>query len=226
MTATTSERDVNGPEPDLKRVMGPGLLLLFIVGDILGAGVYAVTGKLAGQVGGIAWLPFLVAFIVATLTAYSYLELVCKYPQAAGAALYTHKAFGIHFATFLVAFIVMCSGITSASTASRFFASNFFKGFGFDWGTAGIVAIALLFMVMVAAVNLRGVGESVKLNVVLTIVEITGLMLVIFVGFWAFTQGGDTVDFSRVIAFDTAEDKNAFLAVTTATSLAFFAMVG
>ena len=78
---------------------------------------------------------------------------------------------------------------------------------------------------MVAAVNLRGVGESVKLNVVLTIVEITGLMLVIFVGLWAFTQGGD-VDFSRVVAFDTAEDKNAFLAVTTATSLAFFAMVG
>jgi APA family basic amino acid/polyamine antiporter len=80
-------------------------------------------------------------------------------------------------------------------------------------------------MVIVAAVNLRGVGESVKLNVVLTIVEVTGLMLVIFVGLWAFTRGGD-VDFSRVVAFDTAENKNAFLAVTTATSLAFFAMVG
>ncbi len=212
-------------EPELKRVMGPGLLLLFIVGDILGTGVYALTGDVAAEVGGAAWLPFLVAFLIAMVTAFSYLELVTKYPQAAGAALYTHKAFGIHFATFLVAFIVMCSGITSASTASRFFASNFFKGFGIDWGTGGIVAVALFFMVIVAAVNLRGVGESVKLNVVLTIVEITGLMLVIFVGFWAFTRGGD-VDFSRVIAFDTAEDKNAFLAVTTATSLAFFAMVG
>jgi amino acid transporter len=213
-------------QPELKRVMGPGLLLLFIIGDILGTGVYALTGDVAAEVGGAAWLPFLVAFMIAMVTAFSYLELVTKYPQAAGAALYAHKAFGIHFVTFLVAFIVMCSGITSAATASRFFASNFFKGFGFDWGTAGIVAVALLFMVMVAAVNLRGVGESVKLNVVLTIVEITGLMLVIFVGFWAFTQGGDAVDFSRVIAFDTAEDKNAFLAVTTATSLAFFAMVG
>ena len=120
--------DVNGPEPDLKRVMGPGLLLLFIVGDILGAGVYAVTGKLAGQVGGIAWLPFLVAFVVATLTAFSYLELVCKYPQAAGAALYTHKAFGIHFVTFLVAFTVVCSGITSASTSSGLLASNLLIG--------------------------------------------------------------------------------------------------
>ena len=213
-------------QPELKRVMGPGLLLLFIIGDILGTGVYALTGDVAAEVGGAAWLPFLVAFMIAMVTAFSYLELVTKYPQAAGAALYAHKAFGIHFVTFLVAFIVMCSGITSAATASRFFASNFFKGFGFDWGTAGIVAVALLFMVMVAAVNLRGVGESVKLNVVLTIVEISGLMLVVFVGFWAFTQGGDAIDFSRVVAFDTAEDKNAFLAVTTATSLAFFAMVG
>ena len=221
MTASTAETE----QPQLKRVMGPGLLLLFIVGDILGTGVYALTGDVAAEVGGAAWLPFLVAFLIAMVTAFSYLELVTKYPQAAGAALYTHKAFGIHFATFLVAFIVMCSGITSASTASRFFASNFFKGFGIDWGTAGIVGVALFFMVIVAAVNLRGVGESVKLNVVLTIVEISGLMLVIFVGFWAFTQGGD-VDFSRVIAFDTAADKNAFLAVTTATSLAFFAMVG
>ncbi|MET0451399.1 MAG: APC family permease [Mycobacterium sp.] len=212
-------------QPELKRVMGPGLLLLFIIGDILGTGVYALTGDVAAEVGGAAWLPFLVAFLIAMVTAFSYLELVTKYPQAAGAALYAHKAFGVHFVTFLVAFIVMCSGITSASTASRFFASNFFKGFGIDWGTAGIVAVALAFMLIVAAVNLRGVGESVKLNVVLTIVEITGLMLVIFVGFWAFTQGGD-VDFSRVVAFDTAEDKNAFLAVTTATSLAFFAMVG
>ncbi len=127
-STATDPVDVNGPEPDLKRVMGPKLLLLFIVGDILGAGVYAVTGRLAGQVGGIAWLPFLVAFAVATLTAYSYLELVTKYPQAAGAALYTHKAFGIHFVTFLVAFTVVCSGITSASTSSGLLAQNLLIG--------------------------------------------------------------------------------------------------
>ena len=102
--------------------MGPKLLLLFIVGDILGTGVYALTGQVAGEVGGAAWAPFLVAFAVATITAFSYLELVTRYPQAAGAALYTHRAFGLHFLTFLVAFTVMCSGITSASTASNAFA--------------------------------------------------------------------------------------------------------
>ncbi len=214
-----------GSQPELKRVMGPGLLLLFIVGDILGTGVYALTGDVAAEVGGAAWVPFLIAFLIALVTALSYLELVTKYPQAAGAALYTHKAFGIHFLTFLVAFVVMCSGITSASTASRFFASNFFKGFHISWGTAGIVGLALLFMGLLALVNLRGVGESVKLNVALTIIEISGLLLVILVGLWAFTRSAD-VDFARVVAFDTATDKNTFVAVTAATSLAFFAMVG
>ena len=120
-TATAIDRSPLN-QPELKRVMGPKLLLLFIVGDILGTGIYAVTGNVANQVGGVVWLPFLVAFIVATMTAFSYLELVTKYPQAAG-ALYTW-AFGLHFVTFLVCFTVMASGITSASTASRAFAAN------------------------------------------------------------------------------------------------------
>jgi APA family basic amino acid/polyamine antiporter len=91
-------------EPSLHRVMGPWLLLLFIVGDILGTGIYALTGQVAKQVGGAAWMPFLVAFVVALITAFSYLELVTKYLRAAGAAFYTHRAFGIHFVTFIVAF--------------------------------------------------------------------------------------------------------------------------
>ena len=123
-STSTVSADTPLHQPELKRVMGPKLLLLFIVGDILGTGIYAVTGNVANQVGGVVWLPFLVAFIIAVLTAFSYLELVTKYPQAAGAALYTHKAFGLHFVTFLVCFTVMCSGITSASTASRAFAAN------------------------------------------------------------------------------------------------------
>jgi amino acid transporter len=73
------------------------------------------------------------------VTALSYLELVTKYPQAAGAALDAQKAFGRPFVTFLVAFVVMCSGITSASTASRFFAANFVFALHVGRGTAGVV---------------------------------------------------------------------------------------
>jgi APA family basic amino acid/polyamine antiporter len=221
--------DVNGPEPDLKRVMGPKLLLLFIVGDILGAGIYAVTGEMALEVGGIVWLPFLVAFGVATLTALSYLELVTKYPQAAGAALYTHKAFGIHFVTFLVAFAVICSGITSASTSSNLLATNLLAGFdGLGWhvsqGNTAITVVALAFMLVLAAINLRGVGESVKFNVVLTLVEITALVIVILIGFWVMAKGD--ADLGRIVVFESESDRGVFLAVTVATAVAFFAMVG
>lgn len=223
---TAEEHAALGEEPtELKRVMGPKLLLLFIVGDILGTGVYALTGDVAAEVGGAAWAPFIVAFLVALVTAFSYLELVTKYPRAAGAALYTHKAFGVHLLTFMVCFTVMCSGITSASTASRAFASNLAVGFGLDETNATLViSVALIFMAVVAAVNLRGVGESVKANIFLTLVELSGLLLVIMIGFYAVFAG--RTDFSRTIIFDDPGDKGAFFAVTAATSLAFFAMVG
>lgn len=209
---------------ELKRVMGPGLLLLFIVGDVLGTGVYALTGQVAAEVGGAAWLPFACAFAVALLTAFSYLELVTKYPQAAGAALYTHKAFGVHFLTFVVAFAVMASGITSASTAARAFAANFAEGFDVTLGEGlGITGVALAFILLVALVNVRGVGESVKANVVLTCVELTGLLIILGIGAWALGNGDG--DLSRAVEVDTG-DRGVFGALTAATALAFFAMVG
>jgi APA family basic amino acid/polyamine antiporter len=217
--------DHSDHEPSLRRVMGPWLLLLFIVGDILGTGIYALTGQVAKQVGGVVWLPFVVAFVVAVITAFSYLELVTKYPRAAGAALYTHKAFGIHFVTFIVAFAVMCSGITSASTASRAFAANLSHAFNLNLaGGIGITIVGLLFMALVAVVNFRGVGESVKANVVLTLVELTGLLIIIFIGLWAIGAGQG--DVSRVTQFATSADGSLFWPVIAATTLAFFAMVG
>ncbi|WGW14036.1 APC family permease [Saxibacter everestensis] len=206
--------------------MGPKLLLLFIVGDILGTGVYALTGKVASEVGGAVWLPFLCAFIVAILTAFSYLELVTKYPQAAGAALYTHKAFGLHFLTFMVTFTVMCSGLTSASSASKAFAANFVNAFDIGWSVdgGGVLAVALCFILLVALVNYRGVGESVKANVVLTLVELSGLLIIIFIGLVALGQGKGEP--GRLLEFAVPEGESPFMAVTAATALAFFAMVG
>ena len=82
----------------------------------------------------------------------------------------------------------------------------------------------MLFMVLLAAINLRGVGESVKFNVVLTLVEMTALAIVIGVGFYAMAQGEG--DISQITTFTSPEEKGLFLAVTAATSVAFFAMVG
>lgn len=222
----TSDHAAGEDKTELKRVMGPKLLLLFIVGDILGTGVYALTGDVAAEVGGAAWAPFIAAFLVATITALSYLELVTKYPQAGGAATFVHKAFGVHFVTFIVAFAVMCSGITSASTASNAFAGFMRDGLQLGWedGSTQLLFVALAFMTVCALINFRGVGESVKANVVLTCVELSGLLLIIFVGLYAVTQG--KADFSRVVVFESASDKSTFISISMATALAFFAMVG
>lgn len=209
---------------ELKRMMSPALLLLFIIGDVLGTGIYALTGTVARQVGGAVWVPFLLAFVVAFLTAFSYLELVTKYPQAAGAALYTHKAFGIHLLTFMVTFTVMASGITSAATASRAFAENLMKGLRIAHTPVLVTWLSILFVLIIMGINLWGVGHSVITNVVLTLIEMSGLLLVILVGVYAVAQG--RADFSQVAVFHTPQDKSVFLAVSTATSIAFFAMVG
>src|SRR3712207_2297684 len=116
-------------EPDLKRAISSKMLLLFVVGDVLGAGIYALVGEVGGRVGGAIWTAFAVALALALFTAFAYAELVTKYPQAAGAALYVNKAFRKPFLTFIVAFAVMCSGLTSASTLARAFGGDYLSEF-------------------------------------------------------------------------------------------------
>ena len=224
-----TDPDVPDDQPALKKAITPKLLLLFIVGDILGTGVYSLTGKVAGEVGGAGWVPIIIAFAVAMVSALSYVEMVTKYPQAAGAALYVHKAFGIHFLTFMVTFAVLSSGVTSAATSAIFLSENVLKAFALEeplGAAASPVAtgIALFFLALVALINLRGVAESVKANVVLTLIELSGLSLVIVVGFYALGRG--QADLSRVVLFETQDDKSVFMAVIGATALAFFSMVG
>ncbi|WP_438948807.1 APC family permease [Streptomyces mutabilis] len=206
----------------LHRAIGPKLLILFVVGDILGTGIYATTGQVAGKVGGALWLPFVIGFVVAILTAASYVELVGKYPKAAGAALYTQKAFQVPFLTFIVAFMVMCSGLSSASAAARAFSGDYLGEFT-DLFPPTLVAI--LFILALAALNLRGVSESVKTNVVLTVVELTGLFVILAVGAWAVLTGEGEP--SRLGEFQAGGTGYALItSVLGATALGFFAFVG
>ena len=83
----------SGGEVPLKRAISRRLLLLLVVGDVLGAGIYALVGQVGARTGGAIWTAFLVALGLALFTACAYAELVTKYPQAAGAALYVNRAF-------------------------------------------------------------------------------------------------------------------------------------
>ena len=79
-------------ETPLKRAIGAKVLLVFVVGDVLGAGIYALVGEVGAEVGGAIWTAFTAALVLAALTAFAYAELVTKYPQAAGSALYVNRA--------------------------------------------------------------------------------------------------------------------------------------
>ncbi|GAA0388055.1 amino acid permease [Acrocarpospora corrugata] len=205
-------------QTSLKRVIGRRVLLLFVVGDILGAGIYALAGKVSGHVGGALWLPFLVAFVLAALTATAYAELVGKYPQAAGAALYANKAFGIPFVTFIVAFAVMMSGITSASAAARAFGGQYLA----EFVSLPTVVGALIFLALVTLVNFAGISESIRVNVVLTLIEAFGLLVIIAIGVYALIAGEGNP--GRALEFHPVN--GAFLGVLGGTALAFYALLG
>jgi amino acid transporter len=198
----------------LRRVIGPSLLLFFVIGDILGTGIYALIGSVAARIGGALWLPFLMAFLVALLTALSYLELVGKYPRAAGAALYTQLAFGVRFLTFMVAFAVMASGVTSAASAATAFGETYLA----EFLPLPLWLVGFVFLLGLGLVNFRGVGESVRANVVLTTVELSGLLIVIAVGSWAVAHGHGEP--ARLVQFSST-GSGGWTAITAATSLAW-----
>ena len=194
------------------------MLTVFVIGDVLGAGIYALTGEVAGRVGGAIWTSFLTAGILAAFTAASYAELVTKYPQAAGAALYTHKAFKRPFFTFMVAFAVMCSGVTSAATLATAFGGDYLA----EFVTLPDVLVGFVFIAVLALINFRGIKESVSLNLGLTAIELTGLLLVVAIGAAFLLDGGG--DPGRALEFKAGE--TVPLVILSGASLAFFALIG
>ncbi len=208
-----------GP-PELKRAISRKLLLLFVIGDVVGGGIYTLVGDVGAEVGGVVWLPMMLALGLALFTAASYAELVTKYPQAAGAALYVNKAFRRPFLTFMVAFAVMCSGIASAATLARGVSGKYLPQL---WTDTPVVPVALIFLILVAALNFRGISESVKVNVVLTLIELGGLILVIVIGVAALSDGQG--DLSNAFTFD-GHSGSLVGAALAGTALAFYALIG
>jgi basic amino acid/polyamine antiporter, APA family len=214
--APGAERDDDdGP---LRRAITPKLLLLFIVGDILGGGIYALVGEVGAETGGAIWAAFMLALVMAAFTAGSYAELVSKYPRAGGAGLYVHRAFGNPFLSFIVAFAVVVSGITSASALSRAFGGDYLSVFV----DVKVVVAALGLLALIALVNFRGIAESVKLNVGFTLIEIGGLLLIVLIAVVAVGDGD--ADVGR--AFEFKEGSSVFAAALAGAALAFYALVG
>ncbi|SDQ25754.1 APC family permease [Leucobacter chromiiresistens] len=216
----TRDTEAGSPPTDakLRRSVSGLLLFAFILGDVLGAGVYALMGVLSEEVGGMLWAPLLLALVLALLTAGSYAELVTKYPRAGGAAVFAERAFKKPVVSFLVGFCMLAAGVTSAAGLAIAFAGEYLQTFV----QLPTTLVAILFLVLVALLNARGIRESLGANLVMTAVELSGLVIVIVVvGLLLGSGGGDV---SRVM--EGPEGTNTAVAVLGGAIIAFYSFVG
>lgn len=202
----------------LRRGIGGPLLFAFILGDVLGAGIYALMGVLSERVGGMLWAPLLAALLLALLTAGSYAELVTKYPRAGGAAVFAERAFKNKLVSFLIGFCMLAAGVTSAAGLSIAFAGEYLSTFV----DLPVIPVAIVFLAVVAALNARGIRESLGANVVMTVIEVSGLVIVVVVV--GVLIGGGGGDIARVA--QPPEGTGVATAVLAGAIIAYYSFVG
>lgn len=211
-----------GAPNELKRALGLWALVAFGVGDILGAGVYALVGKIAGLVGYAAWMSYVMAAVLAALTGFTYAELTSRFPRAGGAAHFTQEIFRNRFVTFLVIFFVALSGLFSFATSSHTFAKH---AMAFADDANPLVQNVLLplgYILIVGFVTARGIMLSSFTNVICSIVEITALAIIIAIGL----SHIGSVDYTQFAAVPEGQNFGTTGLVMAGAALAFFAFIG
>jgi amino acid transporter len=198
----------------LKRNLSLPLLTLYGLGNILGAGIYVLVGKVAGIAGLGTPLAFLIAMLVAGLTAFSYMELAGRFPVSASVSVYLHKAFGRRWLSVLIGVAMILGGIASAAALSQGFAGylRLYVNVPASVASVGIILV-------IGLIAIKGIKESAVLAAVFTLIEIIGLLLIIWVGRNAFTQAA----VSDVLRIDPILGTGGVIA---GAFLAFYAFIG
>jgi len=160
----------------LKRELGLLEVTLSGVGIILGAGVYAIIGKASGLTGNSLWLSFTISALIAIFTGLSYAELSSLFPKASAEYEYTANAFGKRLA-FTIGWLVILSGVIGASTVALGFG-------GYLKALSGvpIITSALVLIIAVSFLLFWGIKESAWFSIVATLIEASGLIIIIFIG--------------------------------------------
>lgn len=158
------------------------LLIFYGIGTILGAGIYVLVGKVAGEAGFYTPFSFLLASILAAFSAFSYAELAARFPRSAGEAVYIDEGFSIRRFSILVGLMIVAVGIISVATLAHGFAG--YLNVFFDFSEAWVVITLIIFIGGVCA---WGIGQSVIIASAMTVVEIIGLLIILYVAGDAFT---------------------------------------
>lgn len=160
----------------IKRLSLP-LLVFYGIGTILGAGIYVLVGKVAGEAGMLSPLSFLLAALLAGFSAFSYSELVSRYPRNAGEAVYIQEGFANKKLSIVVGLLIVSVGIISAATLAHGFAG--YLNVFFKVSSSIIIPVLIISLGLVCA---WGIAQSVTIAAIMTIVEILGLLMIIYVG--------------------------------------------
>ena len=160
----------------LKRTISLSWMVFYGLGTIIGAGIYVLIGEIVAAAGPWAPLSFIIAAVIASFTGLSYAELVGRFPRSAGEAVYVQEAFRQPWLTKLVGWSVVLTGLVSAATLLKGFSGYFISLFGgLDYW---IIATAISAICILAC---TGVKQSVSVAVMITVLEILGLLMVVFV---------------------------------------------
>ncbi len=216
---TITHVDDDQDDGGLRRSITGKQLFFYTLGDVLGSGIYVLIGLVAAAVGGAFWIAFGVGVAIAAITGTAYAELVTKYPQAAGAALYVNKAFRSKALTFLLTVCFLSASFAAAGALADGFASYFAT----LWEGPPALLVTLLFILGLSIINFIGITESVIINMVMAFIEIFGLIVVLFIAIWYIAEGN--ADFGVLVEFDTG-GSNVGLAILAGVALSFFAMTG
>lgn len=201
----------------LKRSISYPMLTLYGLGTILGAGIYVLVGKVAISAGVYAPISFLVAALLAGLSGYSYAAMSSRHPKSAGEAVYLQEAFGIQQLSTIVGWMVILTGVVSASTIANGFVGylQVFVNISDFW------AITLLIITM-TALAVWGVNESVVVTAITTIMGIIGLLLILIYSAPSFlTLGARLPELTPPIS-----DGGVWFGILLGAFLAFYAFIG
>ena len=202
-------------KPKLKRRVSLFALTIYGVGNILGAGIYGLIGSVVEITGNLSWLSFILAAITGAFTGLSYAELSAMYPKSAAEFVYTEEAFKKRILSFILGWIIIFSGILSASTVSLVFGGYLSDLFGVNSIFLNIV-FAIILVLILSLINLIGIKTSTRTNIIFTLIEASGLIIIIILGFY-----GD----QRPNYFDLPLG-SSFLVIFSAVALVFFAYIG
>lgn len=191
-------------------------LIFYGLGNIIGAGIYALIGEISAISGYLMPLSFLAACIIVLFTALSYSELVSRYPLSAGVAVFIDKAFKNKRFSVLMGLFVAVNGLLFAATIIHGF--NGYMGVFFNIPE---YLSSFFILLILGSIAIWGINESVKAAVFLTVVEAIGLLIIIFAGLVYLPQS--TVEYSLLLpGFDFSH----YNIILLGAFLAFFAFTG